>query len=370
MKLNGNQVITGMYVYKPECEYTINDFVVYDGVIYICIKDIVIDEEKDKTPDKSDSYKVYLGDKGSITNISDYINFLETSEGENKYITVGMLQTIMSYYLLGPTGKGIIGDYICYNSEGLNVSLKEGTMGKDFTDPTTVLSDIMTHPDINHALLRVSRLLPEINGYVGNQGITEYSGEDQRSVLLRQYTYLQEDTNEKIRLQELIDPLDGVIWYRSCNLDNNPILNPTSFGTWKCSVVNNRSLKLKVETIIGVYTSRLKVLSSLENKLKSNFRYKKIELPGPKPTLLSFETSIENPEITLNVSELDSNGFITSHETTINLEDRINDVIPPYLVGNGRIDITQNEGGYLISLTGNSNSWISGAYYKEYYELS
>lgn len=367
----GNQVITGMYVYNPDYEYTINDFVVYEGVIYTCVKDAI-----GEVPGESDSYVVYLGDRGHSIDPQGYLNFLETSEGENKYISVGMLQAIMSYYMLGPTGKGIIGDYVCYDSENLMVSLKLGDKG-DFTNPDTVISDIMYHPDINHALLRVSRLLPEICGYVGIKGISEYSGEDQKSVLLRQYTYLQEDTGEKIRLQELIDPVDGVIWYRSGNLDT---ALQSSSGSWKCSVVNSRALKSRVEDLIGLYTTRLKVIKSLETNIKSNFRYRKLDLPSSgvtRPTLFSFNTDLEAPEITLTVSEIDSSGFIKNYETTINLGDKINGDIPLYLVGTDYlVKSVQKEGGYQIELLKKDtkiypeNAWLSGAYYKEYYGLS
>lgn len=369
MRINGSQVVTGMYVYNPDYEFTVNDFVISDGVIYTCTQDV-----KGEDPETSESFTVYLGDRGRAINLPEYLNFLETSEGENKYLSVGMLQAIMSYYLLGPTGKGIIGDYIYYDPEGLRVSLRNQNEGV-FTNPDTVISDIMFHPDINHALLRVSRFLPEINGFVGFSGISEFSGEDQRSVILRQYTYIQEETEDRIRLQELIDPVDGVIWYRSSNLDTKTGI---SSGSWKCSVVNSRSLKAKAEDIINLYTSRLKVLKSIETSLKSNFRYKKLGLIG-KPTSLFFQPNSEDltQEITLTISKLSPEGFIKTYETTINMGDKIDDKIPSYLIGEEyKISSTLSGDGYNISLLDKVTGlvpervWFSGAYYKEYYGLS
>lgn len=391
MKINGSQIITGMYVYNENQEFTKDDFVIYDGVIYTCVKDV-----KGEDPKTSDSFVVYLGDKGRSITFSEYeeslkgldenkiyledkrkafkkyLEFLETSEGENKYITVGMLQSIMSCYLLGPTGKGIIGDYIYYDSEGMRVSLKTEDRGI-FTDPETILSEIMFHPDINHALLRVSRFLPEINGYVGSCGASEYAGEDQKSVILRQYTYIQEDTEERIRLQELIDPVDGLIWYRSGNMDTKSI---SSSGTWKCSVINSRALKSKVESLIGIYTSRLKVLKSLETHLKSNFRYKKLDIQG-KPVSISIDDKSIS-EITLTISERTNEGFIKNSQTTLNLEDRLEGgEIPLYLIGKDYIiNISQSDENYTIELSGKDvkssldNVWISEIFYKEYYGLS
>lgn len=389
MKINGSQIITGMYIYNPSYEYTKDDFVISDGVIYICTKNVVGED-----PKVSDSFTVYLGDKGRaitfseykdfienlptpyiedrVTAFKEYLDFMENSEGSNKYITVGMLQAIMSYYLLGPTGKGIIGDYICYDQDGMRVSLKTSTPGS-FTNPETIISDILFHPDINNAILRVSRFLPEINGYVGSQEVSEYSGEDQKSVILRQYTYIKEgESGERIRLQELIDPVDGVIWYRTGNMDTKLL---TSSGTWKCSIVNSRTLKTKVESIIGVYTSRLKVLSSLETHLKSNFRYRKLDISDYRPTFVNIE---EEAEITVTVSELTGEGLIRNYQTTINLEDKTETgSIPSYLIGDKyRIDIVSGDGGYSLRLLNKSsglvpeNAWFSDAFYKEYYGLS
>lgn len=402
MKINnGSQVITGMYVYDPIREYTKDDFVVSDGVMYICTKDIPKDLNLGDRDPKNlpDYYTVYLGDKGRAITLSEYesfvesldkeehvylsdrkkafenhINFLEEQEGANKYITVGMLQSILSYYLLGPTGKGIIGDYIYYDQEEMKTSLREST-GGFFTNPENIISDVLFHPDINNAILRVSRFLPEISGYVGSEGISEYSGEDQRSVILRQYTYLQEITEEKIRLQELIDPVDGVIWYRSGNLDTKSL---TSSGNWKCSVVNSRILKSKVESLIGIYTSRLKVLKSLETNLKSNFRYKKLDsIQNYYKTSFSIEGELE---ITITVSESGGKGLIRNYQTSINLGDKTKEgSIPSYLIGETyTIDITRSEDDdkYVITLrekttkSSPENAWFSNVYYKEYYGLS
>ena len=60
----------------------------------------------------------------------------------------------------------------------------------------------MNHPDINHALLKVSRLLPEIIVYVGQPLNQDEDTEDIDGCLLKQYTYLSEN-GHKIRIQEV-----------------------------------------------------------------------------------------------------------------------------------------------------------------------
>lgn len=368
MKINTNQIITGIFVYDSSCAYTVNDFVIKDGVIYICNKD-----SQGKDPETSDSFTIYLGDR--CTDLQEYLDFLDTAEGDNKYVSVEMLQAILSAYLTGPTGKGIIGDYICYdNNNNLEVSLRVSDEGT-FTNPETVITDIMFHPDINHALFRVSRLLPEIYGYVGNPGISDYSGEDEKSCILRQYTYIQEDTEEKIRLQELIDPVDGLIWYRSGNLEGD---YNSSKGAWKCSIMNSKALKEKVENIINSYSSRISILKSLESHLKSNFRFRKIDVSDKSTSVYidKNKNDVTNKELTIVLSTETSTGIVKNQETSINLADKLDDKIPKYQVGDNlllsfettfignRIDLTNTSGETP------SNSWISEIYYKEYYGLS
>lgn len=367
MKIDG-KVITGMYVYSPEIEYTKNDFVIHSGIIYTCIKDVIGED-----PGKSDCFKVYLGDK-SIDS-KEYLDFLEKGEGENKYISVEMLQTVMSYYLLGPTGKGIIGDYICYDPENFRISLRNSKVSSEkFTDPWTVISDIMAHENINHAHFRVSRFLPEISGYVGGAlNISDETlEEDKKSVILRQYTYLG-SSKEKIRLQELIDPIDGVIWYRSGEFTDKGLSKVTS---WVCSVINSRALKAKVEDLIKIYSARLKVLNSMETHLKSNFRYRKFSGINGQTKIISLGKDLIEKEITVTVSERTPEGYIRNYETSVDLSNKSEEgKVPEYLIG-GNYIMKTDEDRYLITLlnktTGESpeNAWFSGLYYKEYYGIS
>lgn len=372
MKIKGSKIVTGLYVYDDKREFTTDDFVISDGVIYVCTRDVVGED-----PKLSDAYSVYLGDKTVDPSdyqkflenhspddedyLKEYKEFLENQEGINKYLSVRALQGVMSEYLMGPTGKGIIGDYVYYDSGNYQVSLPV-EFSKDCTYEN-IISEIMFHPEINHAHFRVSRLLPEITGYVGSVSVSEFSGEDEKSVILRQYTYLQEGTDYKIRLQELIDPIDGVIWYRSGALRDDK-----AAGNWRCSVVSQRVLKQKIENLIGVYNSRLKVIKSIEDHLKSNFRYRKMVIQGERPTTLS---PGEVSEITLTISEEVGEGLVRNYETTINLNDRLEGgEMPSYLIGE-RYIIEFSVDGMLelkpLNKTSEIQAWFSGAYYREYY---
>ena len=366
MKINDTSV-TGVFVYTDNAIFEENDFVIFENTIYICKPVSGITEVSGENPKSSKNYIVYLGDQS--TNISEYLNFLETGEGENKYISTLTLQQVLNSFILGPDGKGIIGDSIVCDPEG-NYKLSNGTQ---FKNPNSVLSDIMNHPDINHALFKVSRLLPEIIVYVGQPLNQNEDTEDIDGCLLRQYTYLSEKKH-KIRIQELIDPIDGLIYYRGADIEVDKV---TSSNNFKCAISNPDSLKKKADNIFALYNSRLKVLRSLEEHLKENFRYRKIDVQGKNNFLFIPGLGEYKPEITIMITDYDSDKKIRyNSEASFSLADYTEEV--SYGIGGSYklrvlISSDQSVNIYLETLSGISTSpskvWISGAYYREYYDL-
>ena len=354
-----------MFLYTDDAKFEENDFVVSGNTIYICKPKGGVTEVSGESPGESDNYIVYLGDQSM--NINEYLEFLETGEGENKYLSVLTLQTVLNHFILGPDGKGIIGDSISYSPSNGSYKLSNGAL---FNNPNTVLADIMNHPDINHALLKVSRLLPEIIVYVGNLDITE----DNEGCILRQYTYLSETNGHKIRIQELIDPFEGLIYYRSADIDVDSVTSTTNF---KCSISNPEALKNKADNIFSLYNSRLKVLRSLEEHLKSNFRYRRIEISGKPKDIIIPEIGYNLPEITVMITEYDQEKMLRyNSEISFSLSDRDSSGnIPLYGIGgNYRIRTIVSISGdvslYLEKISSSSRDyWISGVYYREYYEL-
>lgn len=366
MKINETSV-RGVFVYTDDAIFEKNDFVIYGNTIYICKPESGITEVYGENPKTSKNFIVYLGDQS--TDISEYLNFLETGEGENKYISTLTLQQVLNHFILGPDGKGIIGDSIVCDPDG-SYKLSNGTQ---FKNPNSVLSDIMNHPDINHALLKVSRLLPEIIVYVGQPLNQDEDTKDIDGCILKQYTYLSEN-GHKIRIQELIDPVDGLIYYRGADIDSDTV---TSANNFKCAISNPDSLKKKADNIFALYNSRLKILRSLEEHLKENFRYRKVDILGKHNQISIPDLGENRPEITIMITEYDSSKKINyNSEASFSLIDYSDEVC--YGIGKNyrlRVLISPDNSVniYLETLSGiltnPSTVWISGAYYREYYDL-
>lgn len=355
MKIN-NANVTGVYYYSDSSTYTPGDLVILDGIIYVCQEEIF-----GVSPDGSDKFRVYLGNKS--VDIKEYLEFLETGEGENKYLSTLVLQQALNHFMLGPDGKGIIGDYVKYDSETGSYET-----GFTLTDPESPLGEIMVDPDINHALIRVSRNLPEVRIYASNQG------PDDQCCLLRQYTYLHETTGHKIRIQELIDPVDGLIYFRSADISTD--VDISGIGSFRCAISNPGLYKNRFDQVMGIYESRLKLLDNLTSHLKSNFRYRRVDLT---PGMTSFEfddTQRLFPEMTVMITEVSENGVRKNTEISFSLSDQESSgVWPKYGIGSYILEITPkgDDNSYLISLSGknidSSKVWFSGAYYREYYEI-
>lgn len=366
MKINKISV-TGVFNYTDDALFEENDFVISDGVIYICKPSPGVSEVIGENPSTSKNFVVYLGEQS--TTLSEYLNFLDTAEGENKYISTLMLQSVLNSFMLGIDGKGVIGSNITYSDGEFNFSMS----GTVFTDPNTVISDIMNHPNINHATLRVSRSLPELIVYVGNLETTE-TYTDLDSCILKQYTYLSESNGHKIRVQELIDQVGGMIYYRSADIEQDIVNSSTNF---RCATVDTKTLKEKADNLFSLYNSKLKILQTLEDSLKSNFRYKRILVDGKQTTLEVPNLGETKPEITVMISVLDGmTQVIRNYETAYSLLYTDSEgLIPKYGIGDYVIKTIISEENsvnlFLENKDGSvpsSNVWISGFYYREYYE--
>ena len=379
MKIN-NTSVTGIFMYTDDAKFEKNDFVIYGTTIYVCSPKESVSEVTGEVPSSSKNYEIYLGDQS--TTITDYLKFLETGEGENKYISTLVLQQVLNSFILGPDGKGVIGDSIMYSKEtdtttGKPIYECHLSNGSLFTDPESVLSDIMNDKNINNAIFRVSRLLPEIVVYVGKPLDTENTTTDLLGCILRQYTYKSESTGHTIRIQELIDQVDGLIYYRSADIDVDTVSSATNF---KCATVNTESLKKKADNIFALYNSKLKVLRSLVKHLKNNFRYRRVDVSGKKLEISIPEIGENLPEITVMITEYDQEKMIRyNSEASFSLKDLESEgVWPEYGIGDNykiRIVVSSTNDVNLYLRT-NSNQvpssskvWISGIYYREYYDL-
>lgn len=301
MIINGTKNVPGFFIYDENAQYQKNDFVVENGTIYVCdpekndddISESSINDSSisisGEVPSKSKNFSPYLSNLMS-NSIEEWTNFLESNgTTEDKYINLKSLSSILNMYQLGTQGKGIIGSSILYNKyseeaytyvQG-NSDENSSILGiNKFQDYNNILGEIMTSDEVNNAVIRVSRDLPELANLGLNISDASILYKDSRSIdinscILRQYSWIDEN-NRLNRVQEITDHLDGSIFYRAAvKLGDNDWSSPGNFIT---ASMSDTAVKTRLNSILSIYQSKLKTLEELKNKLKKNFRFKTIGL--------------------------------------------------------------------------------------------
>ena len=270
-----NTHVQGIFLYSSDVDYERGDFVVSGDSIYICTASNPTDALRntvsgiDPATDTTGNFKMYPGDKISTAQeYYDYVNnrlywnykntkeevesaleveagtliikgtvtsrdalptrFLE--EGDvyrvgtdstgyeyayipykiDKYISGNVLNQILQDSFFGVNEEGVITNYVYTNTDDEGNEVLEYSIGGSLAniEDNKILNAIMKSPDLNNGMFNVSRALSEIAAYVNRGANTE-------SVLVKQYTYLDTSGgNKRIRIQELVDPSLGSIYYR------------------------------------------------------------------------------------------------------------------------------------------------------------
>ena len=270
-----NTHVQGIFLYSSDVDYERGDFVVSGDSIYICTASNPTDTLRntvsgiDPATDTTGNFKMYPGDKISTAQeYYDYVNnrlywnykntkeevesaleveagtliikgsvtsrdalptrFLE--EGDvyrvgtdstgyeyayipykiDKYISGNVLNQILQDSFFGVNEEGVITNYVYTNTDDEGKEVLEYSIGGSLAniEDNKILNAIMKSPDLNNGMFNVSRALSEIAAYVNRGANTE-------SVLVKQYTYLDTSGgNKRIRIQELVDPSLGSIYYR------------------------------------------------------------------------------------------------------------------------------------------------------------
>lgn len=270
-----NTHVQGIFLYSSDVDYERGDFVVSGDSIYICTASNPTDTLRntvsgiDPAKDTTGNFKMYPGDKISTAQeYYDYVNnrlywnykntkeevesaleveagtliikgtvtsrdalptkFLE--EGDvyrvgtdstgyeyayipykiDKYISGNVLNQILQDSFFGVNEEGVITNYVYTNTDDEGNEVLEYSIGGSLAniEDNKILNAIMKSPDLNNGMFNVSRALSEIAAYVNRGANTE-------SVLVKQYTYLDTSGgNKRVRIQELVDPSLGSIYYR------------------------------------------------------------------------------------------------------------------------------------------------------------
>ena len=385
MKLNGVSV-QGIYVYNEgNTTYEVGDLILYKNGIYIYSKSSEVLSDG-LTPDVSKDYIPYLGDK--LTSLQDWKDFLE-GKGEDKYLTTNTLVAILNSYMNDMRLDGIIESAYDY-PEGKTRDgwiLDEYKLNTEVGDNTVI--DEILRSNSNYAVYRVSRKLQGLwmVDYDTESVVGNYTDEDRKSVLVKQYTYYssEEDKNLGIetRIQEVIDHIDGTIYYRSAKYNpsleiNGTLGNLSSVSDWHNTRIS-REYESQVMSIINAYATKIRELECLEKNLKKNFKFKSLDIiPGSNSVLLSQTSTPEAVKIEqgfYNIGPITvvlkqriqtTDIFYKSYEITIEYSDMYNGS-KFLLTDDLYVTISGTKSGDMLIETSDKNVTIQSMYYKEFY---
>ena len=385
MKLNGVSV-QGIYVYNEgNTTYEVGDLILYKNGIYIYSKSSEVLSDG-LTPDVSKDYIPYLGDK--LTSLQDWKDFLE-GKGEDKYLTTNTLVAILNSYMNDMRLDGIIESAYDY-PEGKTRDgwiLDEYKLNTEVGDNTVI--DEILRSNSNYAVYRVSRKLQGLwmVDYDTESVVGNYTDEDRKSVLVKQYTYYssEEDKNLGIetRIQEVIDHIDGTIYYRSAKYNpsleiNGTLGNLSSVSDWHNTRIS-REYESQVMSIINAYATKIRELECLEKNLKKNFKFKSLDIiPGSNSILLSQTSTPEAVKIEqgfYNIGPITvvlkqriqtTDIFYKSYEITIEYSDMYNGS-KFLLTDDLYVTISGTKSGDMLIETSDKNVTIQSMYYREFY---
>ena len=388
----GNKSIPGIFLYSDDVEYETGDFIVKDSKIYICTpkqgnsivgKDPAIDKE---------NFSNYLGGNDPVTwedFKNQFDNYTETITNDNKVVTGTSLSNILKKLVFGINSDSIIDESISPITVGIqNILTSHGYSGNnpiDLIDYFILNGDI---PEFNNLTIRVSRdLLKTVLPSIGDSNNIE-----SKSVILRQYTYYEDvsimgnevnTTKNKIRIQEIIDHVLGVCFYRYYRFGNEYELDNTinSPSSWKISCPSYKYLN-NLNSLLKFVTDKLNTLDDT-----SSFKFIDITDKFKESTDNNIDTgsTTKNKKVVYNVSPIyildktltitiyskfigdnESSSSIYSHSMTINF----NTTNTYYTFSNGVTikfiyDINKTGAQVQVLLEWNSDSvvvWIGDVY--------
>lgn len=263
MIVNGAH-IQGIFKYNTGLSFERGDFVIYDGVIYTCTAENPTDSflqvvENQIPPQHPENFKVYLGDK--VASVEEYLKYVESPEdSEDKYISSYTLSGILNHYIFGLGERGIIKEYVQYNnSSGITLTQGLKDLLRNGVTPDGVLGEILRSENLNNAVVMISSDLPEVKALDG--------GSQTGFILLRQSTYTD---GGKVRVQELINPTRGKVWWRATEPGNW-----NSVTTWKSSFYSDQ-VKTELDYLYNYYQQKITELEVLKSGLEKTWRYESI----------------------------------------------------------------------------------------------
>lgn len=233
------RIITGIFVYSDDITYTENDFVVSPkNFLYVVKKEVT-----GRCPDDGyeDYYSLYGVSDQDFATYDDFKRFLKDPLGRNnsanKIVSLGLLSQILDNYMMGINGDGVITSKIFDSEIWFTNYLDDVRKVTCTSDPFDI---ILEDPEINNAYFSVENSL--VRKIISTESNTEVSDRvDEVSGVLRQYTYRDENStggNFLIRVQELIDPISGLLFYRySINTEGLSEFDKNRTSSWRGTIL-------------------------------------------------------------------------------------------------------------------------------------
>lgn len=403
MIING-KVINGIYKHTLGATYTQNDLVLKGTTLYIALTEVPGSIDPSDRIASKGYYDVYLGDQMSglddlvndetyLTDLVDSVfedlmsgslpdetksmltkevvsaiihEFVNRNSFSGSYISKDTLIATLSHYLTGVSLKGTLQVLSDHDS---SIADSDYT-GSNQKVVASTADEIIVDKFINNAVYAVDRELP---GLPINVYSVVYPSTDDPSIqapdylLLRQYTYNQElnGADTTIRVQELIDHTQSMLWYRYMKL--GVMDNPSD---WKPITMNDTHVAQRIINLANEYKNRIIALYDVANQLRSNFRYHKVKLDEGATSYNAMNYSTYR--ITLEISKSsDIPGFSEISNATIDLSSNIT----KYKSGSTYIGVSPDSNGFkVITLyddpelaTISTTATISNAYIHEFY---
>ena len=395
--------VQGMFVYTDTVNLEKGDFVIKDGVIYICTCNNPTDLEtmtvrgKDPATDL-ENFVVYLGDK--VTSLKEYNEYISSTSPfqTDKYVSSHVLSEILNQNLFGFDESGVIdqgivvawenlgGGYGFSITQPLDDILNGVSFGQGFFD-TILLSEL------NNAALKIdlslaSDIIPRKEDRIDSEGNSVCG-------ILRQYTYNHNinDTIVKIRVQQLINPFSGISYYRMAT--SNSGINFENVTEWKASNYNSKTWKVAIDSLRTQLEKEKKELEDLKSRLKNNYCYKSLKIDKGARVILREGTifpagsfkSINSSDLSkMTAEEIGSKvldiviqsmydvSMYKNTSITIDLNDSLLQDFPitKYYVGGSDIitlKVTrEGENTIVLEVEGGINTRISSVFYREFYK--
>jgi hypothetical protein len=262
-----NKNIRGIFLYDPEVTFEKDDFVIYNGEQYVCLG-----QSTGEVPEGSSVFRPYISsNQATMEDIVEFVkNPKDLSIGE-KTVSAALLGEVLSTFLSGVDYSGLINNSINVNNSILINNYFNNTV-KEYDSSINPLDAILTNPNLNNAIFKVSR---EVALGLVPVSETTQGSLIQTGLLLRQYTYSTNSGNF-VRVQELIDYESGNIMFRYSESPDKTKFGSSS-STWRDSYVKSDYV-WQMNKIKNYYYRKIQQLNLKISSLSDKYRYTRVDV--------------------------------------------------------------------------------------------